>query len=141
MVKIGPSLLHVGDWRQGSSGGQGRMTAHCADHTGFLRSSACCPLPWCLPSSWGLLQPPALLRCCLTSAVEPLSPRQCCSQRGAAELWQVSKVEGRVVVSIFQQERLPGKGLLLCPENCPSCFPNSSPHTPIPPTVSTTGRK
>lgn len=74
MVKIGPSLLHVGDWRQGSSGSQGRMTAHCADHTGFLRSSACCPLPWCLPSSWGRLLPPAPLRCYFTSAVEPSLP-------------------------------------------------------------------
>ena len=141
MVEIGPSLLHVGDWREGSSGGQGWTTAQSTDHTGSLRSSVSCPLPGRLPSSSGLLLPPALLRCCSASAVEPFSPRQCCSQRGAAELWQVSKVEGRVVVSIFQQERLPGKELLLCPESCPSCFPNSSPHTPIPPTASATGRK
>ena len=139
MVKIGPSLLYVGDWREGSSRRRGRTTAQSTDHAGFLRGSARCPLPGRLPSSLVLLLPPAPLTCCFTSAVEPPSPRQCCSQRGAAELWQVSKVEDRVMVLVFRQKRLKGKGLLLYQESCSFCFLNAYLSTPIPPTVSTTG--
>ena len=68
MVKIGPSLLHVGDWREGSSGGRGRTTAQSTDHTGFLRGSACCPLP-------GRLLPP-WFSCCLQLRSGAASPLQ-----------------------------------------------------------------
>ena len=102
-------------------------------HTGF------CPLPGRLPSSLGLLLSPAQLRPCFTFAVESLCPRDCCFQRRAYELWQVSKVEDRVMVLVFQQKRLKGKGLLLYQESCSFCFLNPYVSTPIPPTISTTG--
>lgn len=142
MVKVGPSLLfHVADRREGGSRGQGRLIAQ---RTARAASSGAAHAALRLDT---LLLP--CVSCCLqprsraASSLQqsPLCPRQCRSQRGASELRQVSKVEGRVMVSIFQQKRPPGQGLLLCPESCSFCFPNPSPCTPIPPTVSTTGRK
>ena len=98
-----------------------------ADYQLPSRSSAHCLPPGCLPSSLGLLLPSALLRCYISFATESLCPRQCCSQRMASEFWQVSKLEGRVMVSIFQQKKLSDKGLLFCPESCPFFFPNFYP--------------
>ena len=123
MVKIEPSLfLHVED-----EGGQ-QQRSGLADSPGHR--------PHWLPqeqrtlsATWApsfLLGSPAASS--LAQALHQLCNRVPLSQAVLfLKGWQVSKLEGRVMVSSFQQKKLSDKGRLFCPESCPFFFPNFYP--------------
>ena len=102
MVKIGRTLLfHVADRKEGGSRGQGHLTAQRTAHAASSGAAhAALRLDTLLPPCVSCCPQPRL-RAASPLQQSPLCPRHCRSQRGASGLRQVSKVEGRVMVSDF----------------------------------------